>query len=53
MKLITYFTINKAVDMEESNIMTVNYLLSRFRAKSEQINVLRREGDIYLPLKEM
>ena len=35
--------------MEESNIMTVNDLLSRFRAKSELINVLWREGDIYLP----
>ena len=37
--------------MEESNIMTVNDLSSKFRAKSELINVLWREGDIYLPPK--
>ena len=35
--------------MEESNIMIVNDLSSKFRAKSELINVLWREGDIYLP----
>ena len=32
-------------------MMTVNDLASKFRAKSELINVLSREGNVYLPPK--
>ena len=38
--------------MEASSMTTVNYLASKFRAKSELINVLSREGNVYLPPKK-
>ena len=37
--------------MEASSMMTVNDLASKFRAKSELINILLREGKVYLPPK--
>ena len=37
--------------MEASSLFTVNDLATKFKAKSELINVLSREGNIYLPPK--
>ena len=37
--------------MEQADAFTVNYLASKFRAKSELINILSLEGNVYLPPK--
>ena len=37
--------------MEQADAFTVNDLASKFRAKSELINILSREGNVYLPPK--
>ena len=37
--------------MEQADVFTENYLTTKFRAKSELINILSLEGNIYLPLK--
>ena len=37
--------------MEQADVFTVNDLASKFRAKSDLINILSREGNVYLSPK--
>ena len=40
--------INTLKKMEQADVFTVNDLASKFRAKFELINILSREGNVYL-----